>query len=88
MFLEETSGNPLIDGHSDDISQRTDSNFIVFVEFCLLDSFEEESSEGFKGVLVHLIDDAKLDKQEIERCTFSCNSSVDFSKNVNLSLGF
>jgi len=88
MFLEETSGNPLVDGHSDDISQRTDSNFIVFVEFCLLDSFEEESCEGFKGVLVHLIDDAKLNKQEIERCTFSSNSSVDFSKNVNLFLRF
>jgi len=88
MFLEETSGNPLVDSHSDDISQRTDSNFIVFVKFCLLDSFEEESSEGFKGVLIHLIDDAKLNEQEIERCTFSSNSSVDFSKNVNLFLRF
>jgi len=37
--------------------------------------------------LVHLVDDAKLDKQEIESGTFSGNSSVDFSKNVNLFLG-
>jgi len=88
MFLEETSGNPLVDGHSDDISQRSNSNFIIFIQFCLLDSFEEESSEGFKGVLVHLIDDAKLNKQEIEHGSFSRNSSVNFSKNVNLFLRF
>jgi phage-related protein len=66
MFFEKTSGNPLVDCHSDDISQATNSNFIIFVKFCLLDSFEEESSERLKGVLVHLINDLKLDEQEIE----------------------
>lgn len=84
MFLEETSRNPLINGHSNDTSEIQDSDFVIFVHFSLLDSLEEESGEGLKGVLVHWIDDAELNKQEIEHGTFSSNSSVHFSQEVNL----
>jgi len=87
MFLEKTSRNPLVNGHSNDFSQRHNSNLIILIQLSLLDSFEEESSERLEGVLVHLINDAKLDKQEIEHGTFSCNSSINFSKNVNLDFG-
>lgn len=79
MFLKETSGNPLVNGHSNDISKRKHSNFVIITQFSLFNSFKEESSVGLKRVLVHLINNAKLDEQEIEHSTFSCDSSVDFS---------
>jgi len=84
MFLKETSGDPLVNCHSNDISEVKHSDFIVFIQFSFLDSLEEESSEGFKRVLIHLINDAKLNKQEIEHGSFCGNSSVDFSQQVNL----
>jgi len=87
MFLEETSGNPLINGHSNDISEIKYSNLIILIQLSLLNSLEEESGEGLKRVLIHLINNAKLNKQEIEHSSLGGNSSVDFSQQVNLNLG-
>jgi hypothetical protein len=88
MFLKETSGNPLINCHSNGRSKRNNSDLIIIIQLSLFDSLEEESGEGFKRVLIHLINDAKLDKQEVEHGTFSCNSSVNFSQKINLDFGF
>ena len=88
MFLEETSGNPLVNSHSNDISEIKHSNLIILIQFSLFNSLEEESGEGLKRVLIHLINDAKLDEQEIEHSSLGGNSSVDFSQQINLDFSF
>ena len=88
MFLEETSGNPLVNSHSNDISEIKYSDLIILIQFSLFNSLEEESGEGLKRVLIHLIDDAKLDEQEIEHSSLGGNSSVDFSQQINLDFSF
>jgi hypothetical protein len=88
MFLEETSGNPLVNGHSNDVSEIKHSNLIILIQFSLFNSLEEESGEGLKRVLIHLINDAKLDEQEIEHSSLGGNSSVDFSQQINLDFSF
>ena len=84
MFLEETTGYPLVNGHSDHLSKCKHS-WLFFIELlCLLNSLEEESDEGFKRVLIHVINDTQCDKQEVKHGTLSGNSTIDFTKDVNL----
>jgi len=45
MLLEETSGNPLVDGHPDHLSEGEDSWFFVIELLGLLNGLEEEGGE-------------------------------------------
>ena len=47
-----------------------------------------ECGERFKRVLIHVVNNAELDEQEIEHSSLSGNSSVDFSQLINLDLSF
>ena len=63
MLLEKSSRNPLIDSESDIFYQLASSSFIFFLSF--LNSLEEELDKAFQRVLVHVIDDAERNTQEI-----------------------
>jgi len=84
VSLEKTSGYPLVNGHSDHFSESKDSWLFFLEGFRLIDGLEEEGGEGLKRVLVHVVDDAKLNKQEVEHGTLSSDSSVDLSGEVDL----
>ena len=65
VLLEKSSGNPLVDCHSDNFNKGLDTFFFFLHILSLFDSFEEECCKWLKGVLIHEVNDAKLDKQEV-----------------------
>ena len=62
VLFEETTRNPLINGHSDLLSEGNYTLLFFFKLFCFIHSFEEESCERLKRVLVHIVDNAELDQ--------------------------
>jgi hypothetical protein len=84
VLFEETSGYPLVNGHSDHGSEGKHSLFVVLNELSLLNSLEEEGVERLKRVLVHMVNDLELDEQEVEHGSLSSDSSVNFSGLINL----
>jgi hypothetical protein len=86
MSYEKTSEDPLIDGHSNDFSKGKNSMLFLFKLFSLINSLEEEGGERLKRVLIHVINNTELDEHEIKHGTFSCNSSIDLSQEVNFLL--
>jgi hypothetical protein len=54
MSLEKTSGYPLVNGHSDHLSEGKYSWLLIIKHLGLFNSFEEEGGKGFKRVLVHV----------------------------------
>jgi len=86
MLLEETSGDPLVDSHPDHLSESENSWLFILELLGLLNSLEEEGSEGLKRVLVHVSDNAQLNEQEVEHGTFGSDSSIDLSEGVDLDL--
>jgi len=83
VLLEETTRDPLIDGRTDIQNQGLNTSFIT--DLCSIDGFEEESDEGFQGVLIHVIHDTQRNNQEVKHGTFSCYDSVVLSLNVDFS---
>jgi hypothetical protein len=87
VTLEETAGDPLVDGHSDHLSECKHTVLLIIKLLSLVNGLEEEGSEGLKGVLVHVVDDVELDKQEVKHGALSRYASVDFTHNVDRLLG-
>ena len=63
MLFEQSSGNPLVNGVSDVLDELGHSSFIFFLS--LFDGLEEELDETFQRVLIHVINDAQGNTQEI-----------------------
>jgi len=87
MALEETAGDPLVDCDSDHQNKKRDSLFNVLLLLSLVDSLEEEVLEGLERVLVHVVNDPKLDEEEVEHGTLGGDLTVSLSGDVNLFLG-
>jgi hypothetical protein len=85
VLFEETSGHPLVNGHSDHGSEGKYSLLVVLNELSLLNSLKEEGVERLKRVLVHVVDDLELDEQEVKHGSLGSNSSVNLSGFVNLN---
>jgi len=85
VLFEQTSGYPLVNGHSDHGSEGKYSLLVIFDELSLLNSLEEEGVKRLKRVLVHVVNDLQLDQQEVKHGSFRSNSSVNFSGQVNLN---
>lgn len=79
MAFEETTGDPLVDDNTDHEDQKLYSLISLFLFFCLLDSLEEEVLERFERVLVHVVDNPKLDQQEVEHGALSSDWTIGFS---------
>ena len=62
MLFFKTSRDPLVDSHSNHLSKSNYTRFFIFKLLGFVDSFEEECCERFERVLVHIIDDAKLNE--------------------------
>lgn len=86
MSFEETSRYPLVNGHSNRFSKIEYTFLFIFGLLSSINGFEEEVLEGGKRVLIHGINIAKLDKQEVKHGTFTSDSSVDLSESVNVGL--
>ncbi len=82
MFFEETSRNPLIDCISDVIDKFLNSGLIFFLG--PLNGLEEELNEALKRVLIHVINDAERNTQEIQHSTFSSDRTIDFSLSIDI----
>ena len=82
VFFEKASGNPLINGVSDVKDEESSSSFVFLGS--PLNSFEEELNETFQRILIHVVDDAKGDAQEIQHGSFSSHRSVNFSLSVDI----
>ena len=63
MLFEQSSGDPLVNCESNVFDQSGCSGLIAF--HCLFYSFEEEFDKAFQRVLVHVVDDAEGNAQEI-----------------------
>jgi hypothetical protein len=87
MAHEETTLDPSVDGHSDGLSEVNDTFLIVIVRGSVVDGLKEEGLEGLERVLVHVIDNAKLDKQEVKGGTLGRNTSVNLTKVVDSYFG-
>lgn len=86
MSLEKTASNPLVDGQADDFSEGKHTLLLLLKLLGLFDGLEEEGLERVQRVLVHGVDDAKLDLQEVKHGTLSSNASVDLSELVDVGL--
>jgi len=84
---EETTLDPSVDCHSDGLSEVNDTFLIVIVRGSVVDGLKEEGLEGLERVLVHVIDDAKLDKQEVKGGTLGRDTSVNLTKVVDSDFG-
>lgn len=84
MFFKETSRNPLINCISDVIDKFLNSGLILFLG--PLNGLEEELNEALKRVLIHVVNDAERNTQEIQHSTFSSDRPIDFSLGVNVDL--
>jgi len=82
VLFEKASGDPLVDGISDVLNKFSSSGFVPF--FGSLNSLEVELDEAFQRVLIHVLDDAQRDTQEIEHGTFSSDGSIDLSLGVDI----
>ena len=80
---KEAALDPSVNGHADVLSQVQNAFVVVWLLFSLLDSLEEESLERLERVLVHVVDNAQLDQQEVQSGTFGCDASVDLAEVVN-----
>ena len=76
MAFEETTRDPLVDSNTYHQNQQFNSNINIFLFGSLLNSIEEKVLEGFKRVLVHMVDYPELDKQEIEHGSFSSDWTI------------
>lgn len=83
MLFKKSSWYPLINCISDVLNQKSSSCFIFFNSS--LDSFEEELNEAFKRILIHMINDAKRNTQEIKHSALSSNWTIDLSLSVNIN---
>ena len=81
MLLEETSRNPLNDGISYIFDELQNSGFIFFSGS--LDGLEEEFDEWFKRVLIHVVDNAERNAQEVQHSTFSSDRPIQLSLGVD-----
>lgn len=83
MTFEETTSNPLVDGHANLLYEIKYTCVIIIVLISSSNSVEEEQTERLKRVLVHVGNNAKFDAQEVKHSTFSRYSSVDFTRDGN-----
>lgn len=83
MALEETTSNPLEDGHSNVVNKIFYFFYVIIWFFTQLNSLVEELREGFKRVLIHGVNNVHFDEQEIKHGSFSSNRSVDFTRFSN-----
>ena len=60
-------------------AELSNAHVNFFTLLCLLDSLEEEVLERFKGVLVHMVDNPELDKQEVEHGSLGSYWTIGFS---------
>lgn len=79
MALEETTRDPLVDRDSDHLDQVWNTDLKIFRLLSLINSLEEEVLEGLERVLVHVINDAELNEQEVKHSSFCGNRSVGLS---------
>jgi len=84
---EETTLDPSVDCHSDLHSEVNDTSLNIVGLLSIFDSFEEESRERLQRILIHVVNDTKLDKQEVKHSTFSCDTSVHLTKVVDGDFG-
>jgi hypothetical protein len=77
MLFEKTSHNPLTDSKSNRFDKENISSFILFSDF--EDSFHEEFLKGIQRILIHKLDEIKLNNKEIKHSTFSRYNSITFS---------
>jgi len=82
VLFEKASGDPLVDGISDVLNKFSSSGFVPF--FGSLNSLEVELDEAFQRVLIHVLDDAQRDTQEIEHGTFSSDGPIYLSLGVDI----
>lgn len=75
----------MINGVSDVENEEIDPGLILF--YRSLDSLEEELNETFEGILIHMINDAEGNAQEIEHSTLGSDRPVDLSLCVDIHLG-
>lgn len=88
MAFEKSTCYPSEDSHADHLYESLNAFIIILELITFIYSFEEEHREGFERVLVHVIYNTQFNDEEVEHSTFSSDSSVDFSKNVNLDFSF
>ena len=83
MLFEESSRDPLVNGEPNVFDELSSSGLISFLS--LLNGFEEELDETLQRVLIHVINDAQRNAQEIEHGSFSCHWTIQFSLSVNIN---
>lgn len=86
MLFEEASRNPLVNGIPNIFNEFANSSFVF-----LLGSFnglEEELDETFQGILIHVINDAKGNTQEIKHGTFCSHWPIYLSLSIDVYLCF
>ena len=66
MAYEEPSRYPLVNGLSNHFLKCFNSWFFLFELFCLVNSLEEEGREALQRVLVHVVDNAELNEEEVK----------------------
>jgi len=81
---KQTARHPLVHSETNALSECSDTRLDFFECLSLFNGFEEESCKGLKRVLVHVIDNAKLDQQKVKHGTFSGDATIHFSHCVDV----
>lgn len=85
MAFEKSTCYPSKDSHADHLYESLNAFIIILELITFIYSFEEEHRERFERVLVHVIYNTQFNDKEVEHSTFSRDSSVDFTRLVNVS---
>jgi len=85
MAFEKSTCYPSEDSHADHLYESLNAFIIILELSTFIHSLEEEHREGFERVLVHVIYNTQFNDKEVEHSTFSSDSSVDFTRLVNVS---
>jgi len=80
---KETTLDPSVNSHTNVLSQVKHALLIIIVVLSELNSLKEEGLERFERVLVHVVNNAKLNEQEVKGGTLTSDTSVNFTEVVN-----
>jgi len=87
VAFEKTTSDPLVNVNTDLLDEIEHAGVVIIIGFSSFNSLEEINVERLKRVLIHVVNNAKLDEQEVEHSTFSRHSSVYFTRDSNSLLG-
>lgn len=82
MLFKQSSGYPLINRISDVINQFLHTGLIFLLSS--LYGLEEELNEGFQRVLIHMINNAQRNTQEVQHGTLGGHRTIDLSLGIDV----